>query len=328
VDQIYTAEEAKRMVERGLYDTNGSFRTEAEIKRKLAINGELPVYTTKNGEPLTVNDFLIKAEERRKSFQEISPISENYLGITLPDTSALHFIGDMHLASLTTNNKRIATELEAIKNTPNHYVVFLGDLVNGVWWGGSDTSEQILTLSEQYRLLRTIFKEMKGKILFAVSGEHDSKWASKTGADPYTLMTEESGSPYVRGVAEVKIDIGEQTYKLVVQHKARGNSIYNKNHPTFREARFSLQGADLYVSAHNHQKQISQETIREFGGARMVTHIAIGPYKEGDEYSEREGFIHQGPVEMFGASALLHKDKKEIETSWSIVEAINKWADD
>jgi len=153
----------------------------------------------------------------------------------------------------------------------------------------------------------------------------NSKWAARTGADPYFDFTERTGAPYIRGIAEVEMTIGEQVYKMVNQHKARGHSIYNKNHPTFRESRFDLQGADIYTSNHNHRKQTATETIRVFGGARIVVHAASGAYVSGDEFGERQGFPSLKPEEMYGVSLRVHKDSHLVEVEYDILEAHKKW---
>ena len=313
-----------KVKELGIF-TNGnedSFKSDKDVKRKLALSGDI-YYTTPLPKNPTLNNYLQRASERQEQMKEMAINNENFVGIILPETSSIHIMGDLHFGNPNTDNERIAREIEAIKNTPNNYLFLVGDVVDGIFWGGA--SDQSQTLNEQYGFLRTFFKEMKGKLLLGVSGEHDSKWASKSGADPYFMMTEESEAPYVRGVAEVSIAVGEQDYKLAVQHKAKGHSMYNKNHPTYRESRFSLQGCDVYISAHTHQKQIAQEAIREFGGARQVTHVSVGPYKSSDEYSERQGYIKQGPEEMFGASIRLRKDNKKVDVLPDILEAIKTW---
>lgn len=640
--------------------TDASFKSDQSIKRDLALDGQLPpVYSKPLVQPPTVSELMQVAEERKKTMREMLGLSENQIGITLHDTSVIHVMGDLHFGNPNTDNIRIAQELEAVKQTPNHYIMLIGDLVDGIWWGGASGSEQALTLSEQYAFLHGLFKEMRGKILVGMSGEHDcvdtqtqaytkrgwlnydeikdtdlfmtinpntellewhkythfhkydvenldmyqiktrdfdflgtdnhrmfvqgrrnkmysfisaseysrhkhgnefipmastfglpdmnikdetigiiawiiadgwiekklftkririgqrdekayyiselldnlkikysrhsvkvkpsgdiidgkivkgrkpfsvfeitdkkyknklldligkdkhilpkfvwklsdrqfdiflrnfiladgthnsrenawlifqknkkflddlqavcathglrsniythkntygeqyrlnvcrrtgmrfnspskissikkytgtiwditvpngnflvrrndksyftgnSKWASKTGQDPYFMMADEAKAPYIRGMAEISVDIGDAQYNIVANHRHRGHSMYNKNHPTFRTARFHLQGGDIYISAHTHQKQISQEAIREFGGARPVTHISIGPYKTHDEYGDREGFVHQTPEEMYGASFRLHKDIKQVEVCNDILQAIKQWS--
>lgn len=316
--------------ERGLYTgkDDESFKSDEQVKRELALKGVLPKpsYSTPLKKKLNIREYLQSAEERGQRMKEMSPQSESYIEVELPDEAILNFLGDYHFGSPHTINRRIGQELEVIKNTPNSWVVLMGDLLEGIHWGGVSGAEQSQTLDEQRGFLRALFDELEGKVIMGTGGEHDSKWASKTGSDPYFDFTERTGAPYIRGVAEVKIKIGEQEYDMVVQHRARGHSMYNKNHPTFREARFELQGGMIYASAHTHRKQISQETIRRFGGAEKVTHISIGTYKSGDVYGDQQGFVSQNPKEMFGAAIRLRKDTKLVEVEYDILEAHRRWA--
>jgi len=305
-----------------------SFVSTQKIKRDLALEGQVtPVFKSPLVKPQSLNDYVTRAEARRESMKDASQISDNQVEVTLPEESTINFMGDLHFGNPNTDNKRIQQEVEVIKNTPNSFVVLMGDMVDGIFWGGASQSEQNQTMGEQYGFLRTLFKELKDKIITGVSGEHDSKWASKSGSDPYDIMTAETGAPYVRGVAEIGINVGDWLYKLVASHKARGHSMYNKNHPTYRESRFHLQGGDIYASAHNHQKQVSQEVLRDFGGeTREVTHVAIGSYKSKDEYGDRSGFPQQKDGEMYGASVRLHKDRKKVDVEKDILEAVKRWS--
>jgi hypothetical protein len=318
---IYTAD---IMHERGIYFTDGSFESESQVKRKLALEGQPPpLFETSTTSP-TLNDYLNASKKRAEQMRELSSVKEA-TKIHLPTTSTINIISDVHLGNPNTNVERFQQELNVILNTPNSYILFMGDLVDGIFWGGASGAEQSLNLNEQYGLLRNLFKETKGKVIAGVSAEHDSKWVSNTGGDPYEMMEELTGAPYLRGVGEISLGVGDQEYKVVVAHKMRGHSMYNKNHPTYRQSRFDLQGADLYVSAHTHQKQISQESIRQFGGANIVTHISTGTYKEGDVYGDRIGLGRQKPEQMFGAAVRLHSDKKLIEANYDILEAARIW---
>jgi len=312
------------MKEQGLYSADGAFRSEKQIKRELALEGQLPPLFHDAKLPIDINNYLFSAQERATQMKELSAIHET-AAITLPESSTIHIISDVHLGNAHVNVERFRQEIEAIRHTPNSYILFMGDLVDGIFWGGASGGEQSLSLGEQHGLLRSLFRSLNGKIIAGVSGEHDSKWATKTGSDPYEIMEEITGAPYLRGIAEIEISIQEQMYKIVAQHKARGQSMYNKNHPTYRESRFDVQGADVYISAHTHKKQISQEALRQFGEAKKVTHISTGTYKTGDEYGDRSGFAHQKPEEMYGASIRLHGDKKCVEVEYDILQALQRW---
>lgn len=315
---------------RGLYTSpdEDSFVSEEEIKRKLALAGETPAikYDTPVKLPLGVDYYFHQAKERSRAMQEMRPQAENFIRLHLPQKSIVAVWGDLHLGGLNTDYDRIQQELEIITNTPNAYLILLGDLVDGVFWGGASGAEQSQTLDEQRGFLMALFEAIKGRVLFAIPAEHDDKWATRTGATPYFNFTEITGAPFVRGTAEVEVVVGDNEYRIVAQHKARGNSLYNKNHPTVRQSRFGLQGADIYMSAHTHRKQVSQEAVREFNGSRLITHISVGAYKSSDEYGEREGFNNMRSREMYGVAFVLHKEEKRVDVYYDVVAAFANFA--
>lgn len=315
------------MSKEGLFIPGEGFRSREDIRRKMADRGEIEGLSFESPIilPRDVNHYLTRASERAKTMNELSPRAGREVEVRLPRTSIVNIIGDLHFGHPKTDNDRIVREVETIRNSPDSYVILNGDLVDGLFWGGTSQSEQTANLDEQRGFLTSLFKAFKGRIIVATSGEHDSKWASRSGADPYFDFTERTGAPYVRGVAEVTLHVGQQDYKLVTQHKARGHSMYNKNHPTSRQARFSLQDADVYVSSHTHQKQIAQEAIRKFGRSDRVTHISAGAYRKEDDYGDRSGFVSQNPAEMYGCAIRLHSDRKLVDVSYDIIDAHRQW---
>jgi len=311
----------------GLYYPDGSFRSTEQIRRDLAFRGELPaiIYNSSSKLPRDADEHLAIASKVSKQYKELSPQSENFVEVTIQPNSIISMWGDLHLWNQETHHDRVRQELEVIRNTPNSLVILGADLVDGIHWGGEGGGEQAASLTEQQQTMWAIFQALRGKIIIGVSGEHDSKWQMRTGGDPYAVFTELSGAPYIKGVGEVLIHCGEIDYKLVVQHKARGYSMYNKNHPTYREARFELQDADIYINFHTHKKQVSQETIRKFGRADVITHISAGAYKPTDGYGQREGFVGMLPEQMYGASIMLYGDKKRVDVDFDILSAHEKW---
>lgn len=305
-----------------------SFKTTRQVRIEMVERGELPdmQHLTPVAQPLDLDSYLNAADTRGKQMKEMDGKSSNQVTVSFPGTTAVHVMGDLHIGNPNTDHRRIQKEIAAIKET-NDKVILAGDLVDGIFFGGESQAEQSLNLSEQRGALRGLFHTLRDKIVVAVSGEHDDKWASKSGGSPYEILAGETGAPYVRGIAEVQAQVGEEDYNIVVGHKMRGHSMYNKNHPTFRNARFDLQGGDIYVSGHTHQKQVSQEAIREFGGnSRQVTHISIGPYKSKDGYGDRSGFVEQADKQMGGASFRMHGEVKLTDVDPDILEAINKWS--
>lgn len=303
------------------------FASEQTVRRELAIRGQTPVRLhSRIIRPKNFDEHADHARERAKSQEELSPRTESVVKVRMPRTSIVSVIGDTHLGHPKTDYRRLQREVEVVANSPDSYAILTGDLAEGIHWGGAGGGEQVLNLDEQHGMMRGLWRKLKGKVIVGVSGEHDSKWAAQRGSDPYSQFTEETGAPYVRGIAEVEAQVGDQKYRIVGQHRARGFSMYNKNHPTYRQSRFHLQGADVYISAHRHQKQVSQEALRDFGKTgRVVTHVAAGTYKGGDEYSDRQGFVPQVREEMGGASFRLHAGRKKVDVEPDIVEAHQRW---
>jgi len=309
--------------EKGLYNSDGSFRSDRSIKRKLALEGQLPPIIEGNQETKSFKDYVNIAVARTKSAREFSPQAQGGVKVTVPDDVTLNFIADVHAFHPRTNHERIFEEVEVIMETPKSYIVFGGDLVEGVFWGGA-SMEQVGNLDEQRGFLRELFKRTKGRVVAAVSGEHDSKWAAKTGADPYSDFTELTGAPYKRGLLELQINAGDQEYSGLIAHRLRGNSIYTNVHPAVRAGR-EIQGHDFYFAGHTHRKGVLLQPVREKDGARNVAFGISGPYKETDEYTQRSGWMSQKTKQLYGFAARLSPDTKKIEIDEDIISANKKW---
>lgn len=306
--------------ERGLFGLQGDFRSDQQIKRDLALKNDLP----DKGPNKDLSYWIDKAHRRAKDINSDTSVEDILLHVELPPYTILCCVADYHFGHPKTDYKRIDQEVQAIKNTPNARVATLGDLVDGMFWGQTSQSEQSATLEEQFKFIDKYFQELGPKVLFAVSGEHDSKWASKTGIDPYCFMV--GDVPYVRGVAEVEFTTGDQEYKGVFSHKLRGHSVYNNTHPQMRSSR-ETQGADLYVSGHNHEKGVAEQSVREFGKSRRVTFGALGAYKSGDEYAQRSGWVKQNPEQMYGIAIRMNPDEHKIEVDSDIIHALKRWGE-
>jgi len=153
-----------------------------------------------------------------------------------------------------------------------------------------------------------------------------NSWSKKMGISAYSQFTEETGGALLEGVAYITLKIGDQDYKITCAHRLPGSSIYNRNHPQMRLAKFgSGFGSDVIVSGHNHQKQLAQSTQASFGGeTNKINYIALGAYKATDDYTKKLGFHQQQPEEMFGVAIHLDKDIKRIRVFDSILEGNNE----
>jgi len=272
--------------------------------------------------PKNFDDYVSLAIRRSKEAAEFSPQVQGKIHVTVPDEAVVSFISDVHAFHPTTDHERILREVEAIKNNKKALVILGGDLIEGVFWGGAGGSEMVGSLDEQKGFLKELFKMLKGKVIGAVSGEHDSKWSAKTGADPYGDLV---GAPYKRGLLEIDITAGQSEYSGLVAHQMRGNSIYNNLHPVMRASR-EVQGYDFYFSGHTHRKAVGLQAVRDVDGAHSVAFGISGPYKETDEYTQRSGWISQKTRQLYGFTVRFNPNDKRIEVDEDIIKANKKWS--
>ena len=293
------------MKERGLYTSPSerSFKSDREIKRDLALRGELPDFLTPLPAKRDWKYWSARFIQKQKDYNEAVPKKENNIIIRLPEPSLVSFIGDLHAGNPNTFHERVAREIELILNTKNSFLMLGGDMIDGFFFNPAQY-EQIEQLPEQRRYLTAMIEEVgkNHKLLIAWSGEHDSYWQKKMGADPYTDFAESVNAYFIEGIGYVTLKVGKQDIKILVGHKLPGSSIYNKAHPETRASN-KIQGADIYVGFHTHEKAHLEQSIKEFGGkARWVHMCAAGTYKASDEYSRKNGWAVQDPKEMFGFS--------------------------
>lgn len=308
----------------GLFYPDGLYKTDQQVKRKLALEGQLPPIIEGAPERKSFKDYATIAIARSKVAREFSPQAQGGVKVTVPDDTKLNFIADLHAWHPQTNHERFFQEIEVIMETPKSLIVYGGDMIEGVHWGGAGGSEQVGSLDEQKGFLRELWKRTKGRVIAAVSGEHDSKWASRSGSDPYAEFTDLTDAPYKRGLLELTLEAGDIQYTGLIAHRLRGNSIYSNTHPAVRASR-EVQGHDFYLGAHTHRKGITQQPVREKESARMVTFGISGPYKEEDEFTQRSGWISQKTKQLYGFALRFNPEEKKIEIDEDIISANKKW---
>lgn len=308
----------------GLYTgaSEKSFKSKREIEIE---NLDKPEFLTPLPSAKNFQYWSERLQERQEEYQE-AKAGLNSVEIRLPETSSICFMSDLHIGGADVNYKRIEQEIMSILQTPNAYAVFLGDAVDGFFFNPAQM-EAIEQVPEQYEYIQAMFKALgkEKKVLAGVSGDHDG-WAKKMGLSAYSKFTEETGGALLEGVSYMTIRIENQEYKMTMAHRLPGASMYNKNHPQMRMAKFgSGFGSDLIISGHNHQKQLAQSTQTGFGGeTNKINYVALGAYKSTDDYAKKLGFSQQQPEEMFGISAHLSKDIKRVRIFDSILEGNNE----
>lgn len=308
----------------GLYTgaTETSFKTTEEIRRDSYLSSEYrqPDFLTPFAEPKTFQEhsagFKHRQAERGDRYNQVAEVQ-------LFDTSLITFQSDLHVGGEETDYARIEAEAEAIVNTPNSYVVLVGDLIDNFSFlpPAHETIDSVPQQVEYAKSLIKYYADNK-KLLGVWKGNHE-EWTTRQGIDLYSYLLDGIQTYYFFGMGYMKIKALEEEYRLTGNHQFQGHSMHNNTHGQNRAVRFGgAWGSDIVVSGHWHEKGISQQPVYDYGGESFLsTLIALGTYKKNDGYTRNKGFSNRDPNSMYGATVRLDKDSHTVLPYYDTLKA-------
>ena len=310
----------------GLFTTGNAkdFESTQQIRRNMIERSELPHCDTPLPDKKDFNYWSERFVKRQEIVAETEPIKD-HVEFTFPKSICLNFIGDLHVGSPAVDYKRIQEEAAYIVNTPDSYVMMMGDLIEGFFFNPAQM-EQIEQVPDQYKLMRSLLEyySKAGRLLIGWTGDHDT-WSKSRGVGAYSDFSEFTGAHLMSGTGYATLNVGEQQYKVTGSHRFPGNSMYNKNHAGKRSVVFGASGgSDIVVSAHTHGKGYTRDSMTRFGGVAEPVHILnIGPYKWVDGYARKLGLtpIANGTSQMYGSAVILNSETKDIHYYDDILQA-------
>lgn len=298
----------------GLYYPDGSFKEDTEIKRDLALkeaneHPQQPSYDTPIPEHKDFTYWNRRLGRRAREHQETDE-AVKFAHITLPERPCLvSLVGDYHVGNYSVDHERIEQEVVLIKETPFSYVGAMGDLADHMFWNPSQAYDESSQFPDQVEWVNAMFRylndgESPNKLLFSIVGNHDDKWAKKTGMSLYHNFSQKFGAYLFRGPSVLELQLGEESFRGLVSHQFLGGSMYNPNHPQTRAIRDHGLGVDIdfIFSGHTHRKGIQQQSYGDGRRGKRVVAGNIGTYKRTDSYGEDKGFFPATEEEMFGLS--------------------------
>lgn len=190
---------------------------------------------------------------------------------------------DLHLGSYGTDHERIVEDVDFILSTPGLYAGFVGDEVEymAAFRNAAAVLDQVITPEDQRKIHRAICRELylAGKLKWTCWGTHTDQLAEAHG---YSYFWEEvaPGVPHLDGQGLIRLRVGETWYTIVIVHKTRFHSIYNKLHGAKQIKRLIVPEADVVATAHYHEGS-DIETVED------ACFVISGTYKTGHSNLER-----------------------------------------
>lgn len=197
-------------------------------------------------------------------------------------------ISDVHLGAAEHMRDEWEEFCKRILSEKNAYIILGGDLINNATRSSvSNVFEEVYRPSTQKRMMAEMLKPLKGRILCAVSGNHERRSGKDADDDPtYDIMSKlDLEDVYRQNIAFVKIQIGSKlgdgnknpTYVIVVTHGAGGGALTGSAVNRGERFAYVLDGCDCLVVGHTHKPFITQPAK-----IKIDTHnnnVKIKPFK-------------------------------------------------
>lgn len=154
--------------------------------------------------------------------------------------------------------------IEMIKNTPNAYLIILGDILNNATKSSvSNCFEDKYRPSEQKKIVAKILEPVKDKILCGTNGNHEDRSGKDVDDDPlYDIFTKlDIEDRYRKDLAILKLKFGDPRgnssrnpcYVFAVTHGSGGGALTGGAVNKAERFAYSLDGVDALITAHIHK---------------------------------------------------------------------------
>lgn len=230
----------------------------------------------------------LKANFRRKLAHEEA---RRLIAVPVPidgPVGILHF-GDPHVDDDGTDWDALERDIRLVQTTPGLYAANIGDTTNN-WVGrlGRLYGQQSTTAKQAWILAEWFIKQLKGRWLYLIGGNHDA-WSGD--GDPLRWITSQIGALYE--ASEARIGLSFPNGKSVVinaRHDFAGGSMWNPAHGPMKAAQLGVRD-DIVICGHKHKSGYSP--LKDPDTGKVMHCLQVASYKRYDRYAREKGFRDQ-----------------------------------
>lgn len=213
--------------------------------------------------------------------------SQNFLNrhIKTKKPICIMVLGDTQLGSFGTDYDLFEKLTDQIVNTPNLYVIIVGDIIQMAikMRGLAEVLDNAISPDMQLMWLESWLEEIEHKVIASTWDNHSSMREEKViGYSRYGQIFSKK-VPFFNGIGHINLKVGNETYKIAASHFFRGKSMYNKAHAPMRYMREKANNIEIAVQGDFHQPGI---LMQEFGGVWRLS-IVCGSIQTDSTYAKR-----------------------------------------
>jgi len=190
---------------------------------------------------------------------------------------------DVHFGHNKSNLRKLMAIATLILKTKDCYTFIGGDLSETATRTsiGKGMFDEVAHIREQLKFMKTMLKPLAdaGKVLCAVSGNHEHRVSNLLGIDPLEILCDNLKIPYCEYQGYMLLTVGNQVYEVFCHHGVSGGrTVGAKMNAAMKFNQVAV--ADLYISGHTHMKESCYDKIfifdRETGELReKIRHYVI-----------------------------------------------------
>lgn len=209
---------------------------------------------------------------------------------------------DVHLGNHGHRAEKFLSYIRWIAETPNLYAICGGDLMeNALDDGRGMCYDQEENPTNQMDMMTQMLAPIAHKILCMIPGNHEWRTYHKSGIDPMRVIAERLNIPYFDGPVYLTIVVGDQRFKLYVQHGTGNSQTKGGKMNSAGRPRRWLDFVNFILSGHVHDPVVNSESIimEDPGNCRLVyrqqwTVIAPSFLRWEGTYAYRAGYAPPG----------------------------------
>lgn len=258
-------------------------------KRKQASRGDADIEFDSCQVSNEIDSIESLIERRKQAFKRIQKFEDNKAIFNIKvkldgPIGVLHF-GDPHLDADGSDWYSLERDIKLVQDTKGLFATNIGDTTNN-WVGrlGHLYGEQTSSAEEAWRLAEYFINSIGKNWLYIIGGNHDL-WSGQ--GDPLKWIAKQNNAIYENYGIRVRLNFNnDSNITINARHQFPGNSIWNPNHGTMREAQVGHKD-DIIIAGHKHISGYAQ--VKDDVTNRILHCIQVGTYKRYDTYGKQIG---------------------------------------
>ena len=168
--------------------------------------------------------------------------------------------GDRHLSARGLG--KLKGYLEWVMARKNAFVFLMGDILNVASRSSKTNPFESMSGNDEYQKAVELFKPYKGRIIGAITGNHEQRMYKDYGFNPLAPFCNELGVPYCGFSAAIRLRVGKrkdrkneyhQSYWGFAHHGSGGGGTLGAALNKKMKLQEIVHGMDFYMAGHDHQ---------------------------------------------------------------------------